>query len=793
GTSTTVTAGDVSLQAGAGIATYSQIGAGGLGADGNISGNTLLMGTGSLAVSASADYAQIGAGGGSVTGDILSTTTVNGGGDAAIDASAAATNSYAQIGAGGFDVDGDLTGGTSLITTGAITMTSGANTNTYTQIGQGGSFSEGNKVGDTSVVGQSVSATAGAGDFAYAQIGNGGTETGGFLDSNVGIINVGALGGDVTLTGGAGQGSYAQAGNGGFNGTGTFTSGSILVTAQGGGDVVLTAGAGDDAYSQIGHGGNSYLGVDFGHVGEMIQVQADHDVILTASDTGDAAHATIGHGGRLVRTLEQTADITVTAVNDLVIAGGAADNATAQIGHGGSAGDGAKRGDLFVDAGNDATLTRGTGANAYAKIGHGDQLFDGSGLGAGSGGGSGSVGGDIQLTTGQDLTLTGGMVGHIDPSIMVNHGNGGGDTFVAISRTDPTASGTGLLTADADSVLASDANGELRLYLPGRANNQMAWGTQLNGTPYWGVPTEPATLGVDEFALVQLDENGVDLGATPQHANLADLAPSSPRWQENLANQALTADTTNYSTGAGNYSLYYDTVSVVQATTGGGGAAGGAAGGGGPGTAGGGTAGGTAGGGTAGAGAAGGSAAGAAGGTGTETPTPIETGPNGEVVIDSDGNPVAFPNPGDLEPIATATGPNGEELVIYGQYVDPQGLFLERNGVVGVTPGLIDPDFIPVGPSLEDLLDDRFNDDKQQGFIRRVYNVEPLTTSFEFDYEGTSREGWSSFSVFGGPGEDTTSYILSPESDDEDLRRYLENLELQQQEMGNEAPVEGAE
>ncbi|MCB1233355.1 MAG: hypothetical protein KDN19_24135, partial [Verrucomicrobiae bacterium] len=202
---------------------------------------------------------------------------------------------------------------------------------------------------------------------------------------------------------------------------------------------------------------------------------------------------------------------------------------------------------------------------------------------------------------------------------------------------------------DADSVLASDPNGELRLYLPLRSSNQLV-GSSLNGTAYAGANVDPLNQQIDEYVIHQLDTNGIEVLTPNEHDNLSN-------WGTNLLTTTATPDTSNYNTTLGNYSLYYDTITVLEAGppvdpgTPGGGTAGGGAG----------SAGGNAGAGTG--GGPGGTVDPGTGGGGDTTPPTVT---------------VPLPGGGTIE---VAAGPDGE-LPLFITLPD---------GTVGFSPGTLAP------------------------------------------------------------------------------------------------------
>ena len=72
---------------------------------------------------------------------------------------------------------------------------------------------------------------------------------------------------------------------------------------------------------------------------------------------------------------------------------------------------------------------------------------------------------------------------------------------------------------------------------------------------------------------------------------------------------------------------------------------------------------------------------------------------------------------GQRDTIADAVCPRtGEPVQVFGTFLDEQGLFLERNGDIGITPGLLGPGspWVLVGTFIEGLTDDYFKNDLPQ-------------------------------------------------------------------------------
>jgi len=381
---------------------------------------------------------------------------------------------------------------------------------------------------------------AGDGRGAFAMVGHGGTE----VDNGegfIGAINVN-ISDDIRITGGerlrnGGLGlqneeNFAQIGHSTMRDPGgavnSNSEGDITVNA--GGDITLLAGGGSFAHARIGSGANlnSANQTQVGdHVGD-ITVVAGGDLTMQGARPGSED---LGN-----EYLAEYVEGEINVNDVFVVEDGR--YSFAQIGHGGTgndslagfdgdidirvAGDLRMNGDVLDENGDpvlieidqyapvDSVAQSGTAFDAYAKIGHGDYLTLNSGTSAG-----GFANGDISVKVGESAYIHGGFIGH--------EGNGNlipieGSTYIGVSRNNP--SGEGVLSVESltipgeiagntngtevDSAFSSgfvgdtpSNSGELRIYVPGRAQNLIADGTLLNGTSYV-VPSGP--LRADEFA-----------------------------------------------------------------------------------------------------------------------------------------------------------------------------------------------------------------------------------------------------------------------------------------------------
>ncbi len=772
----------VALTGGSDENAFALIGHGGHLGNGDMSGDVdvLATGTGAVVIDGGGGpgaFAQIGHGGSGGSGDSrseVSVSTVTG--DITLRGGAGA-DAQARIGLGGAGVGGTKSGAVTINTGGTLELFGGDGIGASAQVGHGGAGSSGLKSGEILVNAARANLTAGnSGAGAHTQIGHGGLgarfgatgfvtvilDGGGLtLDAGdaensfalighggadiptapfAGSVQVVATSGGVALNGGNGGGAFAQIGNGGHEVNGSKTGSVLLIAGQ---SVSLTAGDGDGAIAQVGMGGFNSPGNTLGGDGTEVRVLSGGDLTLRASDVAEGGIAMIGNGGRNSDSVTASGNVVVMAEGDIDLTAGAAEWAAAQIGNGGVASDGNFIGDLLVSAERDLRITRGGGDNAYAKIGHGDWQYTPSPAPNLSVGTGDTLGGDIQVTAGQHISLSGGMIGHLDPALNQQGVGGGGDTLIAVSRDDPTATGTGVLSGDAESVLASDPTGELRLYLPGRAANQLA-GTHLNGVGYPGANIDPMNQQIDEFVIHQIDADGVAVLTPAEHQNLENA-------ELNLLAGAVTTDTANYRSDLGNYSLYYDTITVIDA---------------GPPLV------------PGGAGGPGGAGAGGGGEPVTETVPEI---------------PADEGEPG-TGSVFTVTGPDGAPFQLSFAPGEVPGLFLRMaDGSMFYVVGRMGtaPLFFPVGDLLEDSLDDFLNTEAPEFLIENRSPWDPWGDSgqpdFEIVYQSLPRPGFGSFDLFGPGGipfiDIVPMGVDDPAAAGDDLRRLIERLQIELEEL----------
>ncbi len=536
GTITIDGAGSLEVLAGTGTDGYAQIGHGG-----EDSSSTAALDDDDIVIDVFGDidlvggdtgtwtYAKIGHGGSNTTAtnvtnsDILintSTAAGIGAGALTLDANGA-SNAFVQIGHGGSRVDSDrvfatYSGDITVGIASSLTMTSGDETDTYTQIGHGGEGG-GNAVpgalGDysgTISVNTSGAATlqAGIGGDSYSQIGHGGDNAEAETDGDI-ILSAAS----IDVVGGDGVDAYAQIGNGGHGNDGNH-SGDITLEATSGTFTVL-GGGGENAYAQVGHGGNDEAGDDSG----------DDDAVNTLS-------------GDIYVNVNPTTFAPAFGSGDLIVAGGTAADAYAQIGHGGDGGRSNTDGDVIVFSGGNIAVSAGDSDNTYAQIGHGGRDNDGNHgnndailvaalngvdligsdtgsnsyaqIGVGGADADGTLSADVfvnfnPLTTAQAgvgaVTLTSG----IGPGSYTQIGNGGsgadgsksgetvvfGDSVAVIAGTDANAysqigsggaGGSGAISGDVTVVVNGAAgSGDIVVSASGASAQIGSGGTDYNG------------------------------------------------------------------------------------------------------------------------------------------------------------------------------------------------------------------------------------------------------------------------------------------------------------------------
>jgi hypothetical protein len=248
-----------------------------------------------------------------------------------------------------------------------------------------------------------------------------------------------------------------------------------------GGELEFHGGAAFASYAQLGHGGRSGSG---NHSG-AISIDKVGSVNFIAG-SGSNSYAQLGNGGYRAGG-NCSGAVTITEASGLEFSGGDDEGAYAQLGHGGAYADGNHSGDIDLTITGNAVLTgQDITDDRYALIGHGDDPGDWDN--------GNTVSGDLTLQVGGNLTLANAFLGHqIDPDGTYTSGN----TFVGVGTEAMQQS----LTADAGSSFTSAplGTGELRFYIFDEANNQIAAGASLNGSPAPGLGMADNKQGLFSF------------------------------------------------------------------------------------------------------------------------------------------------------------------------------------------------------------------------------------------------------------------------------------------------------
>ncbi|MCG8599528.1 MAG: hypothetical protein MI807_05255, partial [Verrucomicrobiales bacterium] len=331
-------------------------------------------------------YSQIGHGGisadGNHTGDISVLA-----GDRVLLNGGSGDNNSKQIGHGGHYAKGDFSGSVSVRATNNIELRGGTNDRTTAQIGHGGYEADGNHQADfIDVISDQGAIVVNAGKVngfdnnlgnavgIYAQIGLGGVFASGNMSAPVTV----SANGNITMNAGGNYYAYSQIGNGGWEAFGD-KSGVVSVTSNTGEISMAAAGRAHDTYAQIGHGGTR---VD-GTLQDDVTVSAANGVeILGGRREAVGSYAQVGHGG-LEAVGNKSGVITLNSDNDgngsgnLTVTGGSAEKAYALVGHGGIAADGFIDGLINVNVGGNLDVSGGSGAASgnegnfnFGQIGH---------------------------------------------------------------------------------------------------------------------------------------------------------------------------------------------------------------------------------------------------------------------------------------------------------------------------------------------------------------------------------------------------------------------------------------
>lgn len=296
------------------------------------------------------------------------------------------------------------------------------------------------------------------------------------------------------------RGNLTERPNDGTDGN-TTPDGTDNVGAQGG-------------WVRIGHGGQH---TNITVLNQDINITAGNDVIGVAGEVRDAM-VQLGHGGgpdswngnRARRRTVATGDIDVTAGDLLGLYAGSGNNASVKLGNGeyqttsdrsrvegGTDAQGRSTvwgGDIHVKT-NRISLDADDGLTFVSRYTVVADLVSGSGVG------------DIDQLALQDTHIAGNdfnrvLIGHADTNDnRASHGGISartfGDTYIAVSRRNPDFLGgalesaaftTRVSAANPNGVVLSSGvngtNGELRIYMPNRPQNDIASGTVINGAQY---------------------------------------------------------------------------------------------------------------------------------------------------------------------------------------------------------------------------------------------------------------------------------------------------------------------
>ena len=383
GTITTTGASDVAVSGGIHDDTYGQIGHGGVsGGSADLAGIIELDASGDLAITGGGGgngtkhYAQIGHGGTGVGGSLSGAITANVGGDVIL-AGGTQAGTHAAIGhvapdaGAGSTLDGDI----ALTVAGQLDLDGGTVEGTFAQVGHGGHLSSAGVDAAVTVDAVRITGDGGSGDGAYVQIGHGGfneTRDAAGTGLRAGWAEA-TRSGDVSVTstndfdfvGGSGIGAYVQIGHGGRRNNavaGEGHSGAIELIGK---SIDLFGGSGAESYGMVGHGGYQTTGDHAGDVfvettgpnnfGGRIRLRPD----TAGNDDADRAFVQVGHGG--FDADFDTADLVTVA--DIGSQPYYVDNRAASL-----------SGDVTVTS-NEYVVLRAVDSNtaqeAYAQIGHG--------------------------------------------------------------------------------------------------------------------------------------------------------------------------------------------------------------------------------------------------------------------------------------------------------------------------------------------------------------------------------------------------------------------------------------
>ncbi len=281
-------------------------------------------------------------------------------------------------------------------------------------------------------------------------------------------------------------------------------------------------------WAQIGHGGQH---TNITQIDETITVTAGNDLIAVGGEFRDAKVAIGSSGGpdswgsnRARRRTIATGTIDVTVGDDLLLNAGSGDNASIKIGHGGyqTTSDRSRveggidsfgrrstwEGDIFVKVGDSAILD----ADETARVIQLDDDLNGNPRAFANGALTFNAPG-LQDTYAGGTDFNRVLIGHRDTedsrAVHSRVQSAFGNTYLAVSRDNPTIAGTGTLETfvsenNPHGVVLNSAgdgiDGQLRVYAPSRESLRGVMpGTILNSVDFNGVPNAGARARIDEY------------------------------------------------------------------------------------------------------------------------------------------------------------------------------------------------------------------------------------------------------------------------------------------------------
>ncbi len=361
-------------------------------------GNTSVAGN-SLSLRAGANdddlYAQLGfrpeveMDGSEINGAILIVLS----GDLIARAGQGGTRNYAQVGHGaafsppGVNPEHHYRGDISIERAADVRFLAGEGESAYAQLGHGGESLAADLTGEI-VLGEvgEIAFGGGAGNYANARLGHGGRRSGGDHSGSIRIERAN----DLTFSGGVALGSNVQLGHGGSLAFGDQTGAITIVDVE---RVVFSAGRG---YAHLGHGGDLGALPLGGHQSGAISIEKANELNFTGGTDGNSAYSQLGHGGSGRPGTNQSGDITVSALGNIVFSGGTEPGTYAQLGHGGTVTSGRQSGAIVLNSDGNLTIAAGPGRWSYAQLGHGGFAS------------SGDKEGDLSLNLSGDMIIAAG-------------------------------------------------------------------------------------------------------------------------------------------------------------------------------------------------------------------------------------------------------------------------------------------------------------------------------------------------------------------------------------------------